>query len=452
MKKINALLLYAVLFLSACTGPAATQPPTTVATVPPVEVATEQPTAVPTSAPTPAPVTLRFSSWGNPSQNEPTTAMVNAFMAKYPYITVEMEFDPFGAYWEKKTTQLASNSLPDVFGMSTSYICDYAGNGRLLDLSQTTANPEVASWIEGLPQAAFENLRIGGKLWGFPYAAGTAVLYYNKNLFDAAGVAYPSDGWTYDDMLAAAAKMTLDTNGDGSLDQWGFDSDITGGDTFFAMIHSFGGRFLSDDGKKSLANSHNTVEALQFIQDLIYKYKVTPRPEDMEGVEDPFGSGMIAMRLSITAHIGGLQEITDFAWDIAAPPLGFQGELSAGALRGNPNFVVSAISEHPQEAALLAAWMSGTDAQTILGAAKGRFPVHPTGQGLWLSAPPEHYSIIIDLMKNDVKNEPLCYNHSADIGELWVRVLEGDILTNAKRADEVAPDLAAQIQAFLDTP
>jgi multiple sugar transport system substrate-binding protein len=376
--------------------------------------------------------------------------MVKAFTDKYPNITVEEELDPWDGYWEKKTTQLASDTLPDVFAMSTGYICEYVAAGRLLDLTPINDNPVVSGWVKDLPKTALANLTINGKQYGFPYAAGTIILYYNKTMFDAAGVEYPKPGWTYDDMLAAATKLTVDTNGDGEPDQWGFMADLTGIDTFEAVVHSFGGRWLSDDATQSLANSPETVEAMQFMQDLAYKYKVSARPQDLEGVEDPFASQLVAMHLSLVAVMGTLSEVTDFQWDIAAPPLGFKGQAAAGAIRGNPNYVVSSKTAHPEESALLAAWLSSAEAQSILGKAKGRFPAHPAGQAEWLSAPPENFNIIMELMANDVANEPLCVNHAAEIEEAWDRVLEGEILTNAKPVSEIAPVMAEEIQALLD--
>ncbi len=463
MKKFMYLLFCISLVLSACTGTATTQAPTAPTAAPvaaePTKVpaeptkapATIEPTKAPTPVPTAEPVTLRLSAWGSPEQNAPTADMVKAFMAKYPNITIEEEYDPFDGYWEKKTTQLASDQLPDVFAISTAYICDYAAAGRLADLTSYTSDPEITAFLTGLPANAMENLTLGGKVYGFPYAAGTIVLFYNKNMFDAAHVAYPQAGWTYKELLEAAAKLTADTNGDGEADRWGYYGEIYGLDTFYAVVHSFGGRWFSDDAKQSLANSPATVEAVQFIQDLIFKYKVSPRPQDIEGIDFPFASGLVAMKLGLVGEMGTYKEITDFKWDIAAPALGYKGQLAAGSIRGNPNFVVSAKSAHPKEAALLAAWMAGPEAQTILGAAKGRFPVNSAGQTKWLTAPPDNFKAIIDLMNNKVGNEPLCINHQSEITDAWNLILEGEILTNAQPAEKVLPALADQIQKLLDS-
>jgi multiple sugar transport system substrate-binding protein len=460
MKKIGLLMLVLVIALSACSGPTATPQPA--ATAPANEAVVTAPTAAPTAAPkatdvpptavpSPEPVTLRLSAWGSPEQNAPTSAMIAAFMAKYPSITVEEEFDPFDGYWEKKTTQLASDQLPDVFAMSTAYICDYASSGRLADLTSYLVDPEISALVKNLPANAMENLTINGKTIGFPYATGTLVLYYNKTLFDAAGVEYPKAGWTYNDLLAAATKLSVDKNGDGELDQWGFDAGVAGIDIFYGILHSFGGTWFSADGTKSLVNSPESVKAVQFIQDLAYKNKVSPRPQDTEGVDNPFASGLTAMHLGLVGDMSAYKEITDFQWDMAAPALGFNGEKAAGSIRGNPNFVVSAKTAHPYEAALLSAYMAGDEAQTILGQAKGRFPVNPVGQAQYLSAPPDNFNIIIELMKNDVANEPLCINHSADILAAWASILEGEILTNNSTAEQVLPDLSTQIQTLLDT-
>ena len=131
-------------------------------------------------------VTLRFSAWGNPEQNAPIADALTAFQAKYPNIVVEQEFDPFDAYWDKKTTQVAGDTLPDVFAINNDNLCLYAAAGKLADLTPYLENADIASAIEQVPADNLHRLAINGQQLGFPFASGAEVLYYNKTMFDAA--------------------------------------------------------------------------------------------------------------------------------------------------------------------------------------------------------------------------------------------------------------------------
>lgn len=398
-------------------------------------------------------VTLRFSAWGNPEQNAPISAAVDAFQAKYPNIVVEQEFDPFDAYWDKKTTQVAGDQLPDVFAINNDNLCLYAGAGKLADLTPYLSEPDIASALEQVPGDNLQRLAINGQQFGFPFASGAELLYYNKTLFDAAGLAYPTPEWTLQNVLDAAAKLTRDNNGDGLPDQWGYYPNYYNEETLNAVLHRFGGRWVSDDGKTALNNSPEAIAAFQFIQDLSYKYNVAPKPQDVEGIENPFAAGLIAMFEDGAYALSDMRAIQDFDWDVTSIPLGFAGQVGDNALPGNPNFVVSARTAYPAEAALLAAYLAGPEAQTILGKAKGRMPVNPVGLTEWLNPPPEHIGLLTTIASTSASIvEPACIAHGAEVDDTVRRALEGDILTDASPAAAVMPNLAQTIQTLLDTP
>ena len=398
-------------------------------------------------------VTLRFSSWGDPEQNAPISEAVNAFQAKYPNIVVEQEFDPFDAYWDKKTTQVAGDQLPDVFAINNDNLCLYAGAGKLANLTPYLDNVDIANALEQVPSDNLHRLSINGQQLGFPFASGAEVLFYNKTMFDDAGLDYPAPDWTLQDVLDAAAKLTQDTNGDGFADQWGYYPNYYNEETLYAIVHRFGGRWVSDDGKTALNDLPETIAALQFIQDLSYSYAVAPQPQDVEGVENPFAAGLIGMFEDGAYALSDMSAIQDFEWDVMSIPLGFEGQVGDNAVPGNPNFVVSSSTAYPEEAALLAAYMAGPEAQTILGEAKGRMPVNPVGLAKWLNPPPEHIGLLTTIVSTSADIvEPACIAHGAEFDDAIRRSLVGDILTNSSPADVVMPSLAQELQSVLDTP
>jgi len=145
--------------------------------------------------------------------------------------------------------------------------------------------------LEQVPSDNLHRLENQRQQLGFPFASGAELLYYNKTMFDAAGLDYPTPEWTFQDVLDAAAKLTTDTNGDGQPDQWGYFPNYLNEETYYAVIHRFGGRYISDDGKTGAQQSPEAMLDFSFIQDLSYKYIVAPKPQDLEASKTPLLPG-----------------------------------------------------------------------------------------------------------------------------------------------------------------
>lgn len=445
-QKIFALLVATAFVLSAC-GTAATEAPNTA----PTEASNTQPDEAVAS---PVPVSLRLSAWGNTDQVAAIANIVAAFRVKYPYIEISEEYDPYDPYWEKKTTQVAGNQLPDVFAMASDYICDYVSAGLLADLSDSlVAGTPTAELLSGLPSRSLANLNIGGKQFGYPFAGGALLLYYNKDLFDAAGLEYPNPNWTFQDALDAAALLSEDTNQDGELEIWGYMPNYFTIEDLDAILHRFGARWFSEDGNTALCGSPEAIEAIRFIQDIIWTQKISPRPQDIEGVECPFCAGFVAMYEDGTWFMSDARDIVDFTWDVTSIPLGFEGQQGGGPLRGNPNFVVSSQTKNPEEAMLLAAFMASPEGQAILGEARGRMPVQSAGLSTWGSTPPDNIGIIsVILAAQPDITEPLCVKHFGEFTDLQWRTLEGEIITNNTPAALLMLKFTQETQVLLDTP
>lgn len=132
-----------------------------------------------------------------------------------------------------------------------------------------------------------------GHLYGWPYNYSTTLIYYNPKLFKEAGVDLPTLDWTWDDLLTMAKKLTKDT-GDPTTQQWGY---LFRRIDLEHMSQSWGGNWIVPDEKKCEFTKPETIEALQFFSDLIYKHKVTPDSVQMGGQDEValFASGRVAI-------------------------------------------------------------------------------------------------------------------------------------------------------------
>jgi multiple sugar transport system substrate-binding protein len=139
-------------------------------------------------------------------------------------------------------------------------------------------------------------------------------LYYNQDLFDKAGMPYPNENWTWDDFLAAAQKLTI-KQGDETT-QWGTDLGYLGGwDGGWQMLMWTRGGKVQDTNfnpDKLYLDAPEVIDALQWLQDLIYKHKVAPPPAVVSALQQaggPFLSGKVAMVVDgcwmLSAYKGG---------------------------------------------------------------------------------------------------------------------------------------------------
>ena len=165
--------------------------------------------------------------------------------------------------------------------------------------------------------------RFNDKLTCLPQNISSLVVYYNKDLFKEAGVAEPKEGWKWDDMVAAAKKLTKDSNGDGKAEVYGLgiEASII---RVAPFVWSNGGELVDDDEKPThfTLDTPEAQDALERFLQLHVTDKVTPSDEEVEAEDDEtrFQNGRMAMVLSSRRATPTFRTIQDFDWDVAALP------------------------------------------------------------------------------------------------------------------------------------
>lgn len=152
-------------------------------------------------------VTLSYALW-DPLQVPAMKEIVTAFEKQHPNITVNIQDTPYADYFTKLQTAASGGDAPDVFWMNGPNFRLYASNGQLLPL---TGLPGV-NW-SNYPSTLDGAYSYQGVHYGVPKDLDTIALWYNKSLFNAAHVAYPTANWTWADFDAAAAKLTNGAKG-----------------------------------------------------------------------------------------------------------------------------------------------------------------------------------------------------------------------------------------------
>jgi multiple sugar transport system substrate-binding protein len=274
------------------------------------------------STPTPTvqqPITLRFTYWGSPIERVAVEQMVSAFEAENPDIQVEALYIPDSEYIARVSAMFAAGTPPDVGYLLDTHAPQWASEGKVMDLTDIVqADPELSS---RLPETYFP---IGsGRTIGTSTATEIMLLFYNKDVFDAAGVSYPparaEDAWTWDEFLAAARKLTVDRDGRHPGEP-GFDPDhiqVYGVSfvksawySYPPFIYSNGGEIVNEDGSRLMIDSPEAVEAIQRLADLMWVERVTPTPahaDQLPPSDALFQTGQLAM------DIRGQWKLLDYA-------------------------------------------------------------------------------------------------------------------------------------------
>lgn len=268
-----------------------------------------------TSSGTTEPVTISYFAFSPGAEHEKDLqAMIAAFEAQNPDIHIEYELAAYTDYFTKLQTQIAGGTAPDTFELNYENFVSYAAKGALLDL-----DPLIAADADfdpaSLNKQAYDAFKYDGKQYGMVESFSNVVLFYNKDLFDQAGLAYPTADWTWEDELEAAQKLTDAENG-----IWGTYAPLQFWE-FYKTIAQNGGSIFNEDKTEVTVNSPQNVETLQWMVDKSRKYHVSPTAEEMSGQSDTdlFKEGKIAMFRTGIWMFDAFKD-TAFTWDIALEP------------------------------------------------------------------------------------------------------------------------------------
>lgn len=327
-------------------------------------------------------VELTYGIW-DATQQPAMQHIVDAFEATHPSIKVKVQLTANKEYWTKLQADATSGSAPDVFWMNGPNAQLYESNGMLLPLSDKLAANGVN--LADYPSGLVKLYEYNGKQYGIPKDFDTVGLWYNKKLFDAAGVKYPDDTWTWETLRNAARKLT-----DASKKQYGILAPAFGQENYYNTIFQAGGSIISADGKSSGYDQPAATAGLKFWTDLI-KDGSSPSLKSMTDTfpSQFFESGKVAM------YYGGSWNSSAFAKnnalkndiDVAVLP---QGTKRAVVIHGLAN-VAYAKTKHPKEATAFLGFLGSKQAAEIGAKESGVIPAFNNTQQAWVDATPEFH-------------------------------------------------------------
>jgi len=350
------------------------------------------------------------------------------FMKRHPNIIIKAENTPFSNYIQKYIAQAAGGTLPDII------YCQYAWAQQLI---QPEVIEPLDDYISRQPdfnlgdftKPSLDFYRRDGKLYGIVYDCGPRMLFYNKQLFDQAGVKYPTNDWTLEDLKQAATKLA---SGKGRTKIFGLLSLPTSGDASMApgYLFPFGARYVNEPQEtKSYIDQPEAVSAMEWWWELMFKYNAVPTPaEQLTLLQDAFTSGRSAMMMAGSWSTPGLTQNAHFKWDMALWPQGPKGRIidTAGSA-----YMIPKSTENKNVAWIYLNEYLSPAGQSFMWGMTGRGS--PARKSAWPSYfaskfAPRGARLVYEALNNYATNQIMYQPRVTDTaGPVWDRVVAGDI-------------------------
>lgn len=310
---------------------------------------------------------IRIMHWGG-QQEMAAISKILKELKKEKGIDADQDRAPSGnPYMEKVLTQIAGGSPPDVLFVEVNNFKEFALRGVLEDLTPYLEKDKTINIKDYYPEI-IDRFKVNGRLYVIPRdIAPICVVYYNKKIFDEAGIKYPTDDWDWNQFLEISKKLVKkDTKGNiiqfGYLDEWPI---------WEVWAYTNGGRLVDNVKKpeKCVMDSKETMEGIQFRADLIHRYKVMPQPAQIvySGSFDASGmfmSGKVGMFYSGIWKTPFFREIKTFDWDVVMFPKGPKGHRNFPT--GGSGYAIVKQSKHKKEAWEIVKRLSGEQGQKDL--------------------------------------------------------------------------------------
>jgi len=372
MKKSLLYLLLIVVFLFASCTPQATEAPAAeepAATEPAAEepAATEEPAAEEEHAP----VTLEFWQHDSGGKISGMAAVIEAFQAQYPWITVNQTALPYEEYQTKIAASVPAGTGPDVAMAYFGWVPLWSKSGFIVPLPESVQTEIADNFV---PFA--DSVKLDGQYYAVLTSVRNFALFYNPVLLAEAGYDAPPATW---DEFVEVAKACTKTDANGNITQAGYYLDFAGDgwNWWRALIESYGGQAFSADGTQTLFNQGEGAQAAwQYMLDFTLVHK-TSTPGFFEGELESFAAGLNCMTPQLTFGVGFMRDnaAPGVEWATAPMPAGPEGSFTTGS--SWPLILTSKAAADPallEASTLFLEFMASAEGQTLYCDVTGELP------------------------------------------------------------------------------
>ena len=321
---------------------------------------------------------LVFQIW-DAGQKAGMEKLTEAYMEEHPDVKIEVQATGWDEYWTKLEASATSNSMPDIFWMHSNQMYKYADNGILADCSDIVD----ANSFSDISIANAEGS--DGKVYGVPKDKDLVVLVYNKEIFDQAGVTYPDDTWTWDNLTEASEKIYEQT---GKYGYMAYAHDQIG---YWNFVYQNGGEILNEDGTKAEYTEKATSDAIKFYVNL-QNNDWCPTQEQFANTSatEQFFSGQGAMFFAGSWDLANLcSTYTDMngKWDVAVLPKCPNPESGDGraVISNSVSYATAAEGKNKDTAMDFLKFLASEEGQRIQGESGVAIPAYNGLEDTWVN-------------------------------------------------------------------
>lgn len=386
--------------------------------------------------------TIRFAIYTDTARDLVAQAQAELYMEKNPGVKVEIVSVPFANYYTQLGQGLAAGSAWDVFMINGASFAELGKTGQLMDLTD-----EIASRGMNMEEYVVDpmNSSYEGKTYVLPYELNTSAILYNKDMFDAAGVEYPSSDWTWEDFQEIAGKLT-----NPEKDEFGCYIRL-GQPDINSFVYQAGGNMFNEDLTKISFDTPEVKKALNYTTDLVTKYGYAPSPEQLPANIAPFMTNKIAMASAMCFEVLTV-EAAEFNWGIAPWPK----EVNQGGSYWTQGMAVYNGTKNKDLALDYIFFLAGEEAQNVMAEAGGAAPsLLKVAQGdkyLDADAPDGMKYFVDEFVEGRAVAEPF----TAKWGAIWgsaTSVVQTElslVRTGKESLEEAIEKMGADSQKLLD--
>jgi multiple sugar transport system substrate-binding protein len=271
---------------------------------------------------------VRFCFFGGYEEWKLWQRMAKAFEAENPGIRMKLLYWPGANYEDKVKLVMAAGTAPDILSAQDEPLPAYSELNQFEDLTPYLERHRQEYAAENYFPTSLEAFRYKGVQRAIPWNGGQLMVYYNRRLLREAGLPDPPPrNWTINQFTDYAKKLTRDYNGDGRIDQFGYEINGNWMYSLIPYVWIFGTDIIDPAMKRCTLNNPQGIAAMQWLRDLRYRHHAAPQAAEFTGAGGAiFMTGKLGMEINGPWRLPFMRETKGVEWDIWHMPVGPGGE------------------------------------------------------------------------------------------------------------------------------
>lgn len=382
--------------------------------------------------------TVTLALW-NKDQEPVLREILDNFEAENDDIKVELELTPNPQYWTKLEAAATGAAMADIVWMNGPNFINYASNGVIEPINEYLENSDVD--LANYPESLVNLYTYNDEVYGIPKDWDTTALWYNEDLFDAAGVDYPTNDWTFEDLEQAAAQLT-----DESAGVWGIAANYGTQEGMYNVIPQNGGYVINEERTQSGYDMPESIEALEKYVGLI-ESGVSPSLEVQTDTapRDLFASGKLAMVYAASWNIPVFvnSPVADSINLVEMPAMSQKGAVIHGLI-----YALNAKSENKDEAFRVIEYLASEEANEHWAASGAVIPAYEGALDTWLNFRPDYN---LEAYVNSLEySVPFPISARSSVWNQFEADAINDMYTGTRSVEETMTELGEKMNEALD--